>query len=406
MAYQELNAGTVAYKVQSGLGSTASGGSGTVLRTTGGPGGHLRIGSVESQEVRNDGMSTRGRHGTQTTDGEYNLEYSVGHIDQILEAVMRGTWESALTTTQADFTSITTTTSTIVLTSGNPITLGFRVGDVIRLSGHSSTENNSVNLNIIALSATTITVNPAITANAVADTTVSIIRTGRKLINPVEGSLVKRYFTIDEYEENIDASRVFPDCVWSRVRIQMLPSRLLETTVSFVGTGQYSALATSSAPSLTSPTRPTGVPLAVRDGSVRYNSTVVADLTSLDLTIELPTVSPDIAFSDYAPDVFSGAMLVSFNMEFLRSDTLKFSDFSAETKLQFSLFADDGGSEPADFLKLYVGNFTIGDLDLDAFSKQAGPRKQRLIIPASNVGQDGGSGRDATMIKLQISNNS
>ncbi|TIL83592.1 MAG: hypothetical protein E5Y76_02090, partial [Mesorhizobium sp.] len=92
-------------------------------------------------------MSTRGRHGLQKTAGAYISELSLGGFDDILEAVMRGTWSSAnLQLTQADFTSITTGANTIVFAAGSPISLGVKVGDVWRLTNHSSAANNSINL--------------------------------------------------------------------------------------------------------------------------------------------------------------------------------------------------------------------------------------------------------------------
>jgi hypothetical protein len=103
-------------------------------------------------------MSVRGRHGTQAIAASYNAEASLGSLDPIIEAIMRSTWDSsALTKTQADFTSLTTGANTIVMTSGNPITMGFRVGDVIRAAGLPDAANNARNLRITALSSTTIT---------------------------------------------------------------------------------------------------------------------------------------------------------------------------------------------------------------------------------------------------------
>src|SRR3954468_22693217 len=119
MVYQSNSAGLVAFKAQSGLGAAATGAGASVLRIAGGDGVNLTKAAVESREVRNDGMSTRGRHGTQKTSSAYNSELSLGSHDAILEALMRGTWDSvALTKTQADFTSLTTGANAINFTSG------------------------------------------------------------------------------------------------------------------------------------------------------------------------------------------------------------------------------------------------------------------------------------------------
>jgi hypothetical protein len=78
MAYQTQSNIITAYKVQSALGSQASGGSGTVLRMAGGAGANLTKAATESNEVPRDGMRQRGRHGTQKTTGAWAHEASLG----------------------------------------------------------------------------------------------------------------------------------------------------------------------------------------------------------------------------------------------------------------------------------------------------------------------------------------
>jgi hypothetical protein len=72
----------------------------------------------------------------------------------------------------------------ILLNTGNPITMGFRVGDVIRAAGLPDAANNGRNLRIAGLSSTKITTAETLTANAIADTTCSLTRPGKRLINP------------------------------------------------------------------------------------------------------------------------------------------------------------------------------------------------------------------------------
>src|SRR4051812_16536435 len=119
MVYQSQSAGLVAYKAQSGLGAQASASAATLLRIAGGNGAQVTKAATESVEVRNDGLSTRGRHGSQKAASSYNGELSLGSHDPIVEAIMRSTWDSvALTKTQADFTSLTTGANSIILASG------------------------------------------------------------------------------------------------------------------------------------------------------------------------------------------------------------------------------------------------------------------------------------------------
>src|SRR5690349_12155945 len=93
----------IAFKAQSALGSPASGSGATVLRAAGGPGGKLVKTAIESKEVRQDAQRTRGRHGFQQTSGSYDVEVSLGAFDPILAAILRGTFDTSISKTSADF---------------------------------------------------------------------------------------------------------------------------------------------------------------------------------------------------------------------------------------------------------------------------------------------------------------
>ena len=324
MVWQTQSNADIRYKVQSGLGVAASGAGATQLRVAGGQSGRLTKTPTESNEVRSDGMMSRGRHGVQKTAGSYDAELSLDMMDDIFEAVFRGTWASSLVITESTggIGSITTTTNGI-LAQVTPawITSGLRVGDVIRLTNHASAGNNNKNLRITALTSGLITVaGTPLTLNATPDTSFTITRPGQKLINPAAGSLVKRYFTIEEYEQDIDASEVFQDCVWGSIKISMSPNGLVLVTPTWVGNGQFSTVTGASAPSFTSPTVPTGVPLAVVDAAVSFNGTDFVDLTAFEITMDINPNAPEVAASRYAPDVFTGQMAVSMSLTALRQD--------------------------------------------------------------------------------------
>lgn len=407
MAYQSASNAYVAYHVQSGLGTQYTSTGATVLRQTGGAGLKETKANTPSTEVRADMMHSLGRHGTQKVTGQWSGEASCGSYDDVYEAVMRGTWATALTTTQSDFTSLTTTTSTIVLTSGNPITLGYRVNDVIRLSGLATTANNSKNLRITGLSATTITVAETLVLDATPDTTCSIVRYGKKLINPPAASLVKRYYTIEEYEADIDLSEVATDFVFGSVKFSMGTNGLLMVDVGGVGTGQFAAQSTGTSPLLVSPTTGTAVPFAVVDATIRLQGVDVVDLTSFDISMDNGPTAPDVFGSGsikYSPDVFPGQMAVSLNITALRKDLALLSAHLAETVYSIHILAVENESEPKDFLSINIPYFTIGEVNKSALSDKGGARTQTLSVPTALVGQDiTGTGYDATMIKIQSS---
>jgi len=408
--YQSQSQAWTSFKAQSALGVQESGSGATVLRTTGGQGGRLTKAATESAEVRRDNMSSRGRHGTYKTSGNAGGELSMGVADEVMQAVFRGTWGAAnLELDEVDFTSITTGANTIVFASGSPISLGLRVGDVIRIT-NQTTANNGRNLRITGLSSTTITVAETLVVNAVADTACEITRTGRVLINPPAGSIISRYFTIEEHEVDIDASEVFTDAVWGSLKFTMQPNGIIMMETGWVGTGQFETVSGGSAPHFTSPTEPTGTPLSVVDATIRIGNTDLVDLTSLELTIDTAPVAPDVFGSGaikYAPDVFPGDMKVSGSVTALRKDLSRVAEFLDETQLSLHILAVENESEPKSFVSIYVPNFTFGSVDKSALSKSGGPRTQTMAIPAALVGIDdrgAAAGYDSTMVKIQVAN--
>ena len=407
--YQTQSNVSVAYKVQTALGVPASGAGATVLRVSGGSGGALTKAATESAEVRYDGMRTRGRHGIQKTAGAWTGEGSLGSFSIIAEAVVRDTLSAPdLTLTSASgvppLASITTTANTIVAAAGSWITNGLRVGDVIRITGETPTTNNNRNLRITALTALVITVAETLGVNAAADTAFSIIRPGTKLIQSGLAP-IKRYFTVEEYLIDIDQSQVLNDFVWGSLKFSMAPNGIISLDPGGIGTGQMIAQTMPNSPIFTTPTMTTSLPLAVVDATVRINGQDMIDLTSLDLTMDISPMSPDVFGSGqikYGPDVFTGQMGISINFGALVKDLVFLQDFAAETQYSIQILAVENEAEPKGFVSIFVPNLTLGGVTKSAFSNQGGPLTHTIAVPLALVGKDvTGPANDATMIKIQ-----
>lgn len=405
MTYQSNYARYAAMLVQSGIGVPATGGGGTILRLTGGTPGKLSKAAIQSKEIRQDGQPVKGRHGQQSTaGGPYSMELSLQSVDQIMQAVMRATWDTELTKTQSDFTSLTTGAHTIVLTSGSPIALGFRVNDVIEVLNFTDAGNDLIDLRITGLSPTTITVAETLVVEATPDTTCSIVRRGRKIINPAAGSLVNRYFTIEEYESDITGSRLFNDCLWKSMKFSMAPNGLIMFEPSWVGTGAFAA--SSGAAVLTSPSLNANVPMAALDATLRLGGVDVADITSWDLTVDNGAVAPGTVGSKVSPTVQPGLNQVTMNITVLQKDMSYINGFLNETSYSLSLKAVPNMAEPKDFININVPNFTLGGADISAPSTAGGVTTQTISIPAALIGHDTtGTGFDDTTVSIQISNN-
>lgn len=402
--YQSNSNAVVSYKAQAGRGQQAAGAGGTILRTAGGNGGKLTKAAIESNAVRADGMRTRGRHGSQKTAGDYVAELSLGSHDQIVEAIMRGTWDNvALSATEADMTSVTTAANAINATAGSFLAKGFKVGDVIRAANLPDAANNGRNLRVTSVSALSLGIAETLTVNNVADTAFTLTRPGKRVIQPP--ALVKRYFTIDEHEVDIDQSTVLTDFVWSSLKISMGSNGLVMFDPGGVGTGRLEALATGASPLLTNPGEPVDAPMSVVDATIRFGGADLVELTSFDINIDIGATAPDVFGSGqirYSPDVFTGQMGIGINLGMLRKDLAVLQDFINETPLELHVLCVDNTSEPKDFMSVFIPNFTLGGVDPTALSKQGGGRTQTITIPPALVGKDNrGAGFDPTMIRFQ-----
>jgi hypothetical protein len=92
-----------------------------------------------------------------------------------------------------------------------------RVGDIIRATGLPDASNVNRNLRVAALSANKITTAETLVANAVADNSCTLTRPGKRLINPA--TLLESYFTVEEFEGDIDESTVVQDAVWGSINV-------------------------------------------------------------------------------------------------------------------------------------------------------------------------------------------
>lgn len=394
--YQEGQNVKVAIKRQAGLGTPATGGSGAGVRIAEGTTGlRLLKTIVESSEIRSDGQSSRGRHGSKSGTSAYQVELSVGTLDEILEAALRGTWTSALSITEVAMTSITTVADGIIAAAGSWLTQGVRRGDMVKLTGHSTAANNGKWLRVLGVTAAKITVPTGdLAIDAVADTafTLTVAKTLICGSTPTE-----RYHTIDEHNQTIDMSLVGTDFKISRIEISCQPGRPIMVAIQLMGL-DVAAVSGASAPTLTAPVYTTTIPLVISDGTIRINGTDYADLTSFTLVFDLAGNVPQ-TLSATAPDVFLSNARMSGTVAGLRKDSTSFLAFRNETTIEFFLVAKEPESDPADFVSIYVGNAVYDGNDGPIGGN--GPISESIPWRAGK--DEAGSDHAATMLKFATS---
>lgn len=393
MAYQSGRNLRIAYKLETAFGVLPGATGADIFRINSG-GFNLAKEPINSGEIRADGMTTRGRHGSRSVTGSYVGDLSVGTFDDLIEAVFRGTFSAPLVLTAADFTSITTTASGIVFAAGSPIALGLKIGEIIRLSDHASAGNNDRNIRITDLDATTITVAETLTVNAVADTDVTISRP-KTLIQGV----TPRSFTFEEYEADIDGTEIFTGCRIGSMQLQLQPNGM--ATVNFGVVGQdMDALDGASAPYFTAPSKTTTIGLTAVEAKIMLGGVDVLDVSSIDLTLQLNASGVPVVGSVLTPEVFTNSAQISLSVTALKKDIARVQQYLDEDELSLHLVFEENEPGAADFCAFYLPNITLAS----ATKSELGQDNGRTVTFTCLVGVDErGGAHPATMIGFQTS---
>jgi len=393
MAYQSGRNVAVSYKQETVFGTLPGGTGAKAFRPNS---GQLSLAKepIRSNEVRRDGMSTRGRHGSRSVTGQYAGDLSVGTFDELIQAVFRGTFSPAITVTNTAMTSITTTANTIVAAGGSWITQGLRVGDVIRLTDHSSADNNNRNLRITALTATVITVAETLTANATADTSFTITRP-KKLIQ----GMTHRSFTFEEHEIDIDGSEVFKGVRVGSMQLQMQPNGMCILTFGLVGQ-DMEVMTGVAAPYFTSPSETVTIGLTAVEAKIRLGGSDVLDVSSIDLTLNLNASGTPVVGSVVTPEVFTNLATVEGTITALKQDVARSQQFLNETELSLHLLFEEHETGAADFCSFFIGNMTLASATKGEIGQDNGRTQSFSLL----VGVDERGGAfDRSMIVYQTS---
>lgn len=337
------------YKVQSGLGTPASGASGKELPLIASAGLRLNKVAIPDPVISADGMKGVARHGSRSVGGTTTAAIKLGALDELIEALCRGTWVAAASITQAAMTSITTTTSTIVAAGGSWIAQGVTVGDVVTLSGHATTANNSKRLLVTGVTASTITVaGTPLTLDASPDSSFTL--TVHKKV--VQGT-TQRYFTTDTYFQDIDISLTATDCVPVSLELAMSPDAAATATIGWVGIDAASN-ATGSSPVLTGPTTYETANMVATDAVVLKSGVAVTSITGLSLTMSLGGDLLPVIGSTVSPDVFLDNTSVSGSFAVPMADAVYFEHFNDEDEISLMVVLKEPEADPYDFVAVYL----------------------------------------------------
>lgn len=356
--------------------------------------------TYQSEEIRTDRQIADFRHGTMRVTGSVSGEFSPATYWDFLEAAMRGTDAAAVSADQTDLTSVSADNSTAKFTAagGNPVTLGFRVGDIIRFSSLADTDNNDKNFLILSFGGASnreITVYPAPDTMS-ADTSFSLTTVGRTAYVP-SSSHVQRKFGIEVYHEDVDVARLFTECRIAGFNIQLPATGM--ATIEFPVMGRdMEVYEDSNAPFFTSPTAATttGIFAAV-NGAIYVNGTRLGVVTGLNIQCELSPASDAVVGQNFVPEVFLGRTNVTGQLTAFFENADLINNFLDEDEVSVLVYLTTTSAVNSPAVSIYLPRIKFGDADQPV----SGEGGQVLTLPfQALLYQGAGAGIVATTIRI------
>ena len=354
--------------------------------------------TYQSEEVRQDYQLVDFRHGVRSVEGSISGELSAGTYADFLASALARNWTAA-TPSALGSTTIATVggTNTITRTTGSWLTDKVRVGNVIRLTGFA-TANNNVNLLVIALTATVATV-VALNGFKLTNETVAsggaFVATGKTTYAPTTGHTDDSY-TFEEWYSDIGQSEVTVGNKVNTVGIALPATGLTTVDLSFMGqdlakrgTSQF----------FTTPTaqNSNGIFAAV-NGALIVNGAPVALVTGANFNINRNLTSEAVVGSNIKPEIYEGRIIVDGDFTTLYQDGTFAGYFDNETEISLVVALTANSLPNSEFM-----SFTIPRLKLSTDTKDDGEKG----IVSSNSFQalkgNGANGFEATTLMIQDS---
>jgi hypothetical protein len=380
-----------------GTPATAGGTSQLVRRVTSGI--NLTKDTYKSSEIRPDYQINDYRHGHHKVAGPISGELSPKTWKDFLSGALMQAWVTESTTgalSTVTAASTGATTGTFTRDAGSFLTDGFRIGDVVRQTGWTTTgtANNNVNYRITALSALVMTVSGVVVSKAEGDA-VTTVTPGSKLMAPLSGQ-TNDSFTIEHWFSDVSRSEVYSGCRVSQVDLKMPATGI--ATIDFAFMGQDRQPAGSSAYFTTPTAATTTTVLTAVNGLVRVGGTDIGTMTSLTLSIKRSMTEGSVVGSNVTPDVFRGPVDVSGQFTAYFADGELSDDFVNESEIGLWALMNTNSTANTDFVALTMNRIKLGSDSVDD-----GVKGLVRTYSFQALLQSANSAMDATTISIQDS---
>ena len=354
--------------------------------------------TYQSEEIRTDYQLSDFRHGVRSVEGNVSGELSAGTYADFLASALARNWTAATPST-LDSTTIASVggTYTITRTTGSYLTDGVRVGNVIRLTGFA-TANNDKNLLVIALTATVATV-ITLNGNTLTPETVAsggtYAVTGKSTYAPTTGHTDDSY-SFEAWYSDINQSEVYTGNKVNTVGIALPATGLTTVEIGFMGQDLKQRGVTQY---FTSPTaQGTNGIFAAVNGALIVNGAPVALVTSANININRNMTSEAVVGSNIKPEIYEGRIVVEGDFSTLFQDGTFAGYFDTEAEISLVIALTANSSANSEFM-----SFTLPRLKLSTDTKDDGEKGLVSQNSFQALKGTGTNGFEATTIMIQDS---
>jgi len=239
--------------------------------------------SLQSEEIRDDRQIADFRHGAYQVGGDINIELSFASFDDLLEAVLLGTWTSTKTTGAQSFSA---TVGTVARSAGSFLTDGFAVNDVVINSGFTNAGNNG-RFRISALTATVMTLT-ALEGQTMVAEAAAAGRQVNSLRAILKAGTVRRSFTVERFFGDIltidKPYHRFTGVEFNTLALAISANAMITGTLGVLGQNMTTDTAIVAGATYAAPT--TTSPLDSFTGTLNEAGTPIAVITEIQLNVE------------------------------------------------------------------------------------------------------------------------
>lgn len=142
---------------------------------------------------------------------------------------------------------------------------------------------------------------------------------------------LRRSFTFEQYEQDLDITQVFTGCRLSSMTVRLTPDGMAQVEFGVVG-ANMTTLSAASAPLYTSPTLASTLGMVATDAAISVGGVSTLDFTSCEFTVDLRAATQPVIGSTITPDVFDNNMVISGTITSIRRDAARQQAFLDETE--------------------------------------------------------------------------